>query len=1348
MTPMDLGVDIAPYVPGWIRASVAEAGSDDGAPSAKPRHAAVLLLDIAGFTEITDRLAQQGERGAEQLSELLNACFAILTDVVDAHGGDIATFTGDGFLALWEASEYARAGHIAAQCALALREAMDNWARSSNSGLRQRISVDVGRVYYCKLGGYGGAWRYAVVGTPFQNVGLAYRKARVGQVLLCGPAWRAIAEHCDGEPRDGVFDLGRLNSAPEVKPLPPIPEIAAPEYRSLVPAVVLDRLGMGTPRWLAEFRNVSVLYVNFLGANFDEDVVNFLQPCISVVQRVASGLDGAIFGVWMDDKGICAALVFGAPPVAHEEDPLRAIEAGLRIQEELRRCSVRASIGIGSGKLFCGDYGGRSRRDYGVIGPAMNTAARLMEIADGGVLCDAATAQAVEGRVGFAVMQPKYIKGRTTPAQLYRPIGILKRQQAHYFGEVVGRDNERRELRATLDRVRAGTGGLVIVQGEPGIGKSRLLSDLATVAHDEGVLTAQGYASAIDKSTPYFAWRQVLLALIEADPDAGNRPPKDLLAARLLREPTLISWLPLLNDIVPIAAAETPLTEQITGAARAASIEALVVGLLLHSGNSPRIIIFEDLHWFDEASLNLLMSVIRRLPQLLVVASRRSPESMAATEARLATRRILEISLGELPADAVAEIIRRRLRASVISSALVSFVQGRAGGNPFYCEELVSALRDGGAISLERGVWVTKIESLMSNMALPASLESAIVTRVDALRPEAQLLLKVASAFGGPFTAEVLHGVYPGAASMQDIEAMLDQLVEQELLRVHESRAMPHYEFRHVISKEVSYSLLPFVQRRLLHAAIAVALEGRQAGHLEPYYGQLARHWEGADDKPRAIEYLERAAEQALRSYANHDAIRHIQRAFELSKESGAKIENERFSRWETILGDAYNELADYDQSLPHYERALLLAGQRVVRSSTERAVGLINNVAVQGWLRLAPARLARLRTVDKETSQRVAHIRERLAERHFFRNESAAVLDETLAAVNLAERGGASTEMISGYSALAIGLGMSGFRGPARFYQKRAMGLADKFELTPESARAYLLAAVLGFGIGEWESTQRFARRSLSVYSQLGDRARALTPLTILASVHVLRGELEEADRIVIESSDPTIVESTSQGKAWRLTAKVMISAIRGSVDMDDVGQLNEVADANLTRADQLLCFGTVASGYLRRGEMSNALAAAERGFAVLRETGTVWGNYVYGVSGVIEVFLAHWAMENKPAAISADVRDKALLACKYARRATRASPVCQPQSLLLSGRSELLSARPGSARRMWMKAAIAAERLQMRREHGLALCEIGRLSSPGDPARSSNLSRAAEIFAAIGAKADLAAAQEALSL
>ena len=1342
-------LDLTGYIPGWVRAYLAGSASSRDAAWLQEREAAALLLDIAGFTELTDRLFQSGERGAEELSNILNSCFGLLTDIVAAHGGDIGNFIGDGFIALWPKDQFEHATHLAAQCALALREGMNDWSKNASVPLKQRTVVESGAFCFCKLGGRGDRWQFCVVGAPFLNMGALYKTVSVGEVWLCERACAEIAERCVGEHGPGGLRLDRLKFGIEVEPVAAPPSGVELDLKCCVAPIVLERLAQGAVTWLAELRNVSMLSINLPAASFDADLFKILQPSVLTIQAVAADLEGVVFGAWMDDKGICVALGFGAPPLAHEEDPSRAVEAALRIRDELAALSVGASIGVASGKLFCGDYGGRSRRDYGVLGPAINVATRLMEIANGSVLCDEATAQAAKGRVGFSVLPPQLVKGRASWLSLYSPMRMRSQPQLSYPGDIVGREAERRELDARLEAARRGVGGVVVVEGEPGIGKSRLLGYFVRRAVDAGFSVLRGHASAIDRSTPYFAWRQLLAAMIEDEAGAGGPAPHVVLANRLGRDPDLISWLPVIGDILPIGLGESPLTRQIAGSARATSIEEVIVGLLCKPSVVPPILVFEDVHWFDEASWALLQGVVRRVPQLLVVVSRRAVNAAESAEVRGFGALVHQIHLADLAGDAVAEILKRRLRAVRLPPEFVPFVQKRAGGNPFYCEELASALRDAGVLSVQRGECVINVERLDDAApAIPATLEGAIVTRLDALPTRVQLLAKVASALGGPFTSKDVGRIFPGPASGLEREAMLACLVERDLLRRVGEGAAPRYEFRHAIIEEVTYRLLSFAQRRLLHAEIAAMVESRHSNELAPYYGLLARHWERAEEWRRAIECLERAAEHALRGFANSDALRHIRKAFELSREKNiAPADPERLSRWETILGDAYNELADYQRSVTHYERALTLLAQTVAKSGSALGAQLIGSFALQAWLRLVPLRFAAKRTEDAARIVRIAHIRERLAERHFFRSESLAVLNETLTAVNLAERSGAVAEMISGYSALAVGLGMSGLRRTARYYRDKALGLAERRDVSPEAARAYLLAGVLGFGLGEWEATQRFTERSVGLYRQLGDRARALTPLTVLASVFVMRGDLARAESVVVESADTRYFELTGQGRAWRLAAQVMIAAIRGEVDPGAVAQLNQAIDASLTRADQLLCLGTVASGYLRLGELEKALAAAERGLPLIYETGAVWGNYIYGVSGVIEAYLSHWAAETQPATLRAECRNKALLACKHAQRATRASPVCQPQTLLLRGRAALLSGRRASARRMWTRAAAAAEALQMQRELGLALHEIGRLSAASDPGRRKQLSRAAKIFDAMGAKADLAAVGRTLS-
>jgi class 3 adenylate cyclase/tetratricopeptide (TPR) repeat protein len=1338
MEPGNLDAKLAVYVPNWVRALLATpAGAETHGPHLNARTASVLFLDIVGFTGIADQFARFGDRGAEHLSDFLNDCFAELVEVaVVGHGGDLVSFAGDGFLLVWDRADLRTSSLRAVRCAVALRDRMRTWTRSRGATLTQRIIVDAGELHYCKMGGYKGQWRYLVAGDPFLNIRAGAKAARAGDIVLCESAFRHLSGLCVGEQLDSGFRLVKLH-ADAPSEAPQLPEIALASYASLVPEVVHDRYRVADGSWLAEFRSLSVLAINLLRGPFEASLLGHLQAAVLQIQKVTGALQGAIINVLMDDKGLCVWLAFGLPPLAHEDDAFRAIQTALKICEDPAGGSVRPSIGVASGKLFCGDCGGKRRRDYGVFGQAMNVAARLAEAADGGVLCDTATAFVARERVEFSPLSLIRIKGRAEPIATYRPMRLYASQRPPYAGEIIGRERERSELRTRVAALREGVGGFVILEGPAGIGKSRLVNDFAGFADTEGLLVLRGHAAAIERSTPYFAWRAALARLAGGGSGASLH---DALQDRLGDAPALQAWLPLLGDILPIGTPESPLTMEITGAARAASIETLVVALIEHFASAPAILIFEDMHWFDTASWTLLEGVLSRIPKLLVVGSRRRSNRPDAVQPKGAAEAVI-IEVGDLAPDEVSELLRRRLRATGVPPGLLRFVTERAGGNPLFCEELASALQDTNVIAVSPSGVATELAATeAAKLTSPMSLEGAIVARVDALPAEAQLLLKGASAISEPFDIERLRDAFQSSSLRLDFGQILNQLVAREFLVVKSGESALKYEFRHAINEAVIYRLLPFAQRRQLHSSIAAAIERRQADHLEAYFGQLARHWERAEDFPRAISYLGRAAERALRGYANRDAIGFIQKAIELTSNERAESSNATLSRWETILGDAHSELAEYEDALVHYERALGYAGETLPGSLGARALSLVGNLAGQTRLRLLRPAAGGLSPETRARSERIAHIRERLAERHFFRNETIAVLDETLAALNHAERCGAVAETISGYSALALGLGMSGMRASAHFYRRRALGLAEESGSSSAAARAFLLAAVYGYGTGEWGLTESCASRSLALYRELGDSTRAPSPLTVQIFSALLRGEIARAEALLPDLDSATARDSTGQGKAWDLAAGVLIALIRGRVDRDAVDLLREAASSKLIRADRLLCLGIAASAYGWLGDGPRAWNVASDGLMVLKETGTVWGSYVYGVSGIVSVLIDAAPKSEENGRFARE-------AMRHARRATRASAVCRPQSLLMRGRLNYLSARPRRARRLWQKAAAAAERLGMRRDYGLALYEIGRTSPPGDALRPQYLLRAAEIFETLGAQSDLQSTHEALA-
>src|SRR5229473_1202774 len=357
-----------------------------------------------------------------------------------------------------------------------------------------------------------------------------------------------------------------------------------------------------------------------------------------------------------------------------------------------------------------------------------------------------------------------------------------------------------------------------------------------------------------------------------------------------------------------------------------------------------------------------------------------------------------------------------------------------------------------------------------------------------------------------------------------------------------------------------------------------------------------------------------------------------------------------------------------------------------------------------------------RLAQHERADVQHAAHIYEYLSEQYFFQNDSLAVLNGTLASLNLAERCGAVSETIRGYSALALGMAMSGMVRVARSYGKRAQRLAEEHGSLPEMARVRLILGVLSYGLGEWNEAEQNAQEAKLLYGRLGDRKRAHNSETMAIFIAILRGNIAQADRqlgnLLSEMSDDWPV----QVRAWSLASRVLIDTIVGQAATEHLNGLKALARDNLIRTDQLLCLGVAAMAHFKRRETDAALELADRGLAVLQECGVVWGGYVFGAAGIADVYLG--CCESASGPVPADLESRARLACRQLSRLARTSAICRPYALLMQGRASFVAGNKDKARRRWEQAA-AAETLQMPREQACAIYEIGKGCNHDDPNR-----------------------------
>lgn len=623
--------------------------------------------------------------------------------------------------------------------------------------------------------------------------------------------------------------------------------------RAFVPGAVRARLQAGQSDWLAETRQVSALFANLPGlADADPSVA---QRVMEQAQHVVYAHEGSIDKLVVDDKGVTLLAVFGLPPMSHPDDAARALSTALALRRRLEDLGFAGPIGVASGRVFCGAFGGAGRREYTVVGEVVNLAARLMQHARA-VLCDEATAVAAAARFRCEAVLPLRLKGIRELMPAFEVVEAASRDSEPT--PLVGRVDERRALLDAVARLVDGTPTQVLwVEGELGVGKSRLIGEALDQARALGLGVTVVAGDASSRESPWHAWAPVVTQL----------------AARL--DPEEERLRPLLSAIVPTGAPENDLTRGMSPEARLDNTRALLVRLLAADADGEgRVVVVEDAHWLDSASWDVLRGLVRDLrPLLLILASRPldpPPEPLAAL---IAVPQASHLRLLPLNAAQSIELARLRLGVRALPPEMARLIEARGEGLPFLVEELALALRDTGLVRVGGDAcWLTSDPGALERLGFPPTVEGAVTSRIDRLAPSQQLTLKVASVIGRLFPFLVLHDVHP----LPDHRARLpDDLARLDDAGLVEPRAEA-WRFRHGVTQQVAYGLLPASQRRALHLAVASWYERHHTDDAEPLLPVLAHHWSQAGDEDRAVHYLARAGESALRSGAPAEALRFL----------------------------------------------------------------------------------------------------------------------------------------------------------------------------------------------------------------------------------------------------------------------------------------------------------------------------------------------------------------------------------------------------------------------------------------------------------------------------------------
>lgn len=882
-----------------------------------PKHSegTALFADICGFTPMTERLAREvgPHRAGEELSRILDAIYSPMIDAVHARRGSVIGFAGDAITCWFDGDD----GHRAVTSGLDMlaRIARLTLPESLAGGppIAIKVAVTHGVVERAIIGDPSIQVFDAIVGPPIERLSSVDSVARKDELLVCCGVLTKVGnsltkgetyEAPTGERFTAVTSITDP-SPPEAEPKVALDHVTPEIARPWLLEPVFERLASGHGGLLAEFRSAAALFVGFSGVDGnDEQNTSFeglakLDGLVQWVQQVVSRHGGFVIQLTIGDKGLYLYAAFGAP-VAHEHVVRRALSAALELMtppENLERAS-EPRIGVGYGRMWTGAYGSELQRTYGVLGDETNTAARLMGKAQPGqILASPPVVAASEGRFRFEPLGELALKGKRsiTVHSLSSRTDWASVRPAGPETQMVGRREQRAVLHDLVARL-PGSEPLepIVVQGEAGLGKSMIVTDL--VAHASGRFTRVliGTADPTERATPFYAWRAVFSALVE---DSSGDELVSKLKERL--SPELAELLPLASSVLGVDLPESVHTSHLRGPARASrTLDFLARSFAELSGSMPALLIIEDAHWLDSSSWALLermQDIGSRLG--IVLTTRPASEVKEALATHLPRAKVLRLDAIQL--DETLEIVRQRLQAREIGPEVADIIHAKAEGNPFFAEELALALRDAGIIVVDAGV--CRLVGVLDEASLPTTVEGVVTSRIDRLSPGEQLTLKVASVIGRVFDLAALEDVYPVPRERIELPDRLEQLTRSDLAS-RDGANIGRYTFRHAVTQDVAYGMMLFEHRRGLHHAVAEWIERRHASDLATWCGVLAYHrWksiEGVAEPDTArvettCRALLRAGEQASNQGASREALTHLERALELLRHLPAARERD-----------------------------------------------------------------------------------------------------------------------------------------------------------------------------------------------------------------------------------------------------------------------------------------------------------------------------------------------------------------------------------------------------------------------------------------------------------------------
>lgn len=848
------------------------------------------FADISGFTRLSEQLAEHGPAGTEELTDLINSCFEGIVAAATDHGGDVLKIVGDGVLAWFEGDDHetrACAGCTGMHAALA-RPLMASTGRPVR--LRMSAGAHTGRFTFVMTSGRHR--ELVVAGEAASEVLRCEKVADPGQTVISDALAAALPKRWVGPGRLVGRTLRRVSDAPAVRTLRWPAKV--PNLDRFVPEAHRELLAIGAP---GEHRQCAISFVSISGT---DEILRASGPdeLAATVGRVVTAIDAATdrWGTqFLSSDNAPDAIGFmltaGVPTSSgHDED--RLLRTVRQVFDMCAPLPLRA--GVHRGRIYSGFIGSSVRRGFTAVGDAVNLSARLMQGASAGdMVASRAVLDWSDTRFDERPLEPFRVKNRVAlvEASVVGPLAERKARGATHDLPFTGRDVEVARLEAAADVAISGRGSVLLLLGDPGIGKSRLIVELQRRRPDLAPLdlAADEYSSTV----PYSLVRTMLGRLAEFDPDAEPTGVGESLRQWVAAvAPEELPWLPLLATVFGAHATPTRETDELADEFKSARLRRSTAAVIDRVLGHPALVVIDDAQWVDDASAELLTTVISDVeerPRLvcLLVSGHDAPAWAAGATI---------IDLQPLGEEATRTLAGAASTGRVGRSDLEQLA-GRSGGNPLFLSNLVDAAHTTGDID-----------------SLPSTIESMITRRIDDLDARDRVMLRQAAVAGMDVELPLLGRVL---GTQQVNRADVWRRLSPFLARAGPGRL----RFQHGLYQRVAYDGLSFRRRREIHLALGEELEREGA---EP--AVLSLHFWRAENHARSYRWSNTAAVAAHEAYANTEAAELYRRAF-TSARYAAGVGDDDIAGLAEALGDVLERGADYVGAADAYADARRLAG-------------------------------------------------------------------------------------------------------------------------------------------------------------------------------------------------------------------------------------------------------------------------------------------------------------------------------------------------------------------------------------------------------------------------------------